>query len=117
MIDYRSALAILALLPVAAASGSGAQATEAVCFEVVIPQRPMQLDSPLRVNKCTGETWILVRSYNVNKGKGRVVYRWVALETENKPQAGNGGSVASAPKREAPRADDKCFEFAGRRYC
>jgi len=92
------------------------------CFEIIVPQRDMQPASPLLFNKCTGATWLLVRSPAASGGanrSGRPGYRWVSLEVDDpSPSAAKGGTAdASIPAAGPARPDEKCFEFTGRRFC
>jgi hypothetical protein len=113
----RLAFAVLAASFTAAAYHSAqAQAADArlaaeACFEFILPQRYMQLTSPLLFNRCTGATWMLVKSGN------RSVYRWVSLQIDDPV-------TTSSAVAEVPRLQDKpivpktkCFEFTGRRFC
>jgi hypothetical protein len=94
------------------------------CFEIVAPDRHREPAAPLRFNRCTGETWILVRfSAAVKDGRRRASarYRWVALEIsegdwEKEPKAASGVSPHAASKP-SKAAEGRCFEFSGRRYC
>jgi hypothetical protein len=112
----RFALAVLAASLTAAAYSARAQATGArpaaeACFEFILPQRYMQLTSPLLFDRCTGATWVLVKSGN------RSVYRWVSLEIDDPITTSSG--IAGVPRLQdkpiMPNA--KCFEFIGRHFC
>jgi hypothetical protein len=115
----RFALAALAASFVAGSTyGASAQASPpkpaaGSCFELILPERRTQLPSPLLFNRCTGATWVLVKSGS------RSVYRWVSLEIDDPLLAGEKDRVAGAPKPQAkPSAPgEKCFEFTGRRFC
>ena len=113
----RFALAVLAASLTAAAYHSArAQATGSrpaaeACFEFILPQRYMQLTSPLLFDRCTGATWVLVKSGN------RSVYRWVSLEIDD-PITTNSGIVAVPRLEDKPIVPNaKCFEFTGRHFC
>ena len=94
----------------------------ASCFEIILPQKPRDLTSPLLFNRCTGATWLLVRRGSASGGAGRrarAAYRWISLDIDDSAPAGGDDRVADAPKPEAePGAPaEKCFEFTGRRFC
>ena len=66
-----------------------------------------------RLNRCSGQTWILVRTYRpAAKGNpGQYVYQWSALASE-------GPEARLREPTQAPAAGgDKCFVFQGRRFC
>jgi len=129
----RSLLLVLALwLAAISADRAGAQSADAgppagACFEIVPPQRHAQPQSPLLFNKCTGQTWILVRTpvqaaYGARGG--RAAYRWALLEVEaaRPGEAANPQDHLAAVPRPAagggPRTGGtKCFEFTGRQFC
>jgi hypothetical protein len=119
----RCALAFLAVsLAGAPSNGASAQASEskrgaASCFEMILPQRQIQLNSPLLFNRCTGATWLLVRNQGTG-GSARSTYRWVSLEVDDPLPARSKGGIDHAPKPAGvPSAGSKCFEFSGRRFC
>ncbi len=87
------------------------------CFEIVVPQRQMQPDSPLLFNKCTGATWLLAKAGKWN-GKSRG-YRWVSLEIENPVPANQAirGAPLAAPQASPTAPSEQCFDFVGRRFC
>jgi hypothetical protein len=102
-----------------AALAAGPDEASSRCFEIIVPQRQTQPDSPLLFNKCTGATWLLVRSHKWN-GKSRG-YRWVSLEVDNLPRVDQSTrippSATATPEAKPPITGEKCFEFTGRRFC
>ena len=110
---------VLALLTSSLTGAFGAAAAQAqepgrpagACFEIVVPSRSAPLAHPLLLNKCTGATWVLVKT-----DRGRLPYRWFALETDSPPVAdGRGRRTTAAPDPNRP--GQKCFELSGRRFC
>ena len=95
------------------AQASGPKQAAGSCFEIILPQPQTQLTSPLLFDRCTGATWMLVRSGT------RSVYRWASLAIDDPLLAGGKDRVAVAPKPEAAPGSPgrKCFEFTGRRFC
>ena len=57
------------------------------CFEIIAPRQHTQPDSPLRFNKCSGETWLLVWAPKEGRRAVRPIYRWSSLEVEGVPRA------------------------------
>ena len=116
------ALAFLAVsLAGAPSNGASAQASEskrgaASCFEMILPQRQMQLNSPLLFNRCTGATWLLVRHQGTG-GSARPTYRWVSLEVDDPLLARSKEHHAPKPAGVPGFTGSKCFEFSGRRFC
>ena len=119
MSGQRLALIVLAASLVGApsdgalAQASGPKQAAGSCFEIILPQPQTQLTSPLLFDRCTGATWVLVRSGT------RSVYRWASLAIDDPLLAGGKDRVAVAPKPEAAPGSPgrKCFEFTGRRFC
>jgi hypothetical protein len=112
-----AALALGTICIGSAALAAGPDEASSRCFEIIVPQRQMQPDSPLLFNKCTGATWLLVRTGKWNaRTRG---YRWVSLEADNPPRANPDARVAPspAPAAKPPVPGEKCFEMAGKRFC
>lgn len=108
-------------------SGAAAQALDhdqsvGPCFAIVVPQTQMRLPSPLLFNKCTGETWMLVKTRTRSGTKppaGAISYRWVRLEVERSFPSSPKDRPVSQPKPVVRPVDAQngCFEFVGRRFC
>jgi hypothetical protein len=113
---WRIALAAPLVVPPGLAFAAGPDQPPNPCYEIIVPQRQTPPDSPLLFNKCTGETWLLVRTGKWNaRTRG---YRWVSLEADNPARINPDARVApSAPAAKPPAPGEKCFEMAGRRYC
>ena len=114
----------MALLFVGVSGVAGAQAQPGglvdACFEVIVPRRQTP-PAPLLVNRCTGATWLLMRTgeAGVEGGRVRLPYRWVALEADRPLPAGREEHVTapSTPSAKAAIPGKNCFEFTGRRFC
>jgi hypothetical protein len=91
-----------------AAQGAASRSPVDSCFEIIRPQRDMPLANLLLFNRCTGATWVLVRSNT------RSVYRWRAVHIED-PVLVDSKDQVLAPTEGIPEA--RCFNFAGRRFC
>jgi hypothetical protein len=81
------ALQILAFnLPIGAAVAQDNRSSGA-CFDFVSPQQGITPGSVLKVNKCTGESWMLTRtrlSEAKTNSPGTYAYRWVPLSHDEK---------------------------------
>jgi hypothetical protein len=103
---------VIILLLALSADGAFAQGTQAACFEVFTGSSKTRFAGAILLNRCSGQTWILVRSYQpAPKGRaGQPVYRWNAIASD---------VAIPKPSTDAPvaAAGDKCFIFQGRRFC
>src|ERR1041384_1007599 len=54
------------------------------CFELFVPGQNARPAAPLRFNRCTGESWMLVRESPkaITRKAGTARFRWVLLEVE-----------------------------------
>jgi hypothetical protein len=86
----------------------------ASCVEV-IPAQPGAAPAIL-LDRCSGQTWQLVRSY---AGRHGVRYAWHPLLRQEAAAAPQKASAVAAPARpKAPAAgNSKCFSFNGRTFC
>jgi hypothetical protein len=96
-------------------SGAIAQTPEVgeptrACYEVIAGRVDSQSEGAILVNRCSGQTWILVRT--------RLAYRWSPIATADTQVA---ASPPSPPKVHFPKPaaqnNSKCFTFQGRQYC
>jgi hypothetical protein len=79
------------------------------CFHVIEGQANVPPGAPVLVDRCTGNTFVLVRA----KG-GATAYRWAPIG-----RSGEGETVAARPSSAVPRAKAtaNCFSYNGRSYC
>src|SRR5262249_39916699 len=93
------------------AQGAASRSAVDSCFEIIRPQRDMPLVNLLLFNRCTGTTWVLVRS------NARSVYRWRAVQIED-PVLVDRKDQVLAPKEPATKGipEAKCFNLDGRRF-
>ena len=97
----------------ACAGAAAAQEQRGPCFDVVAGPAETRPIGAILLNRCSGQTWILVRTYRpAAKGNpGQYVYQWSALASE-------GPEARLREPTPAPAAGgDKCFVFQGRRFC
>jgi len=86
------------------------------CFDVVPAQAKSSSTAAILVNRCSGETWVLVRTQETDQRvqTGGFGYRW-------RPIAIDRAEAAVQPQRrpvtEPPKARAKCFVFDGRQFC
>ncbi|MET0631482.1 MAG: hypothetical protein ABWY47_17660 [Xanthobacteraceae bacterium] len=94
------------------ADAVSAQEQRGACFDVLAGPAEMKPAGAILLNRCNGQTWILVRTYQAPaKGSpGHFVYRWSALASDGIEPRPRSGEPAAA-------AGDKCFTFQGRRFC
>jgi hypothetical protein len=94
------------------------------CFQVFQPQRHTLPATPLLLNRCTGETWILVRrpvGTSNRKRSQEPAFRWIALEVDQAIAVSERKDV-NVSSRPVPRKSlgvdgRKCFFFTGREFC
>jgi hypothetical protein len=104
---------LLIELPAADASAQTAEA-QPHCFDIITPRNTAQPDGSILLNRCTGQTWLLIR----NARRGSVLgYRWNLLVAV-------GGEISKPlPRPEPPMpaparpSTGKCFSFQGRQFC
>ena len=104
------------------AGGACAQASapEAACFEVLVGPSETKPAGAILLNRCNGQTWLLVRTYEASRGS--LIYRWSAIATD--PASPKATTSAPArppigpPSASTPAVTgDKCFVFQGRKFC
>jgi hypothetical protein len=115
LVPFLFAPPVAALLGIAMAAQAAESARDFACFEIIGPQRHTEPGAPLLLNRCTGSTWLLVRSGSRN----RLGYRWAPLDAPVMVQAtqSHNGNVAPKPSETDASPTANCFFFAGRRYC
>ena len=77
------------------------------CFQM-LPATPDTLPgSPMLLNKCTGDTYVLSRVRYKKKSRVRTIYRWVPI------------AIGDRQAQPVPKVSggENCFEFNGRRFC
>jgi hypothetical protein len=78
------------------------------CVEIVALRSDAHPAGAILLNRCSGQTWMLVRYQSTVRGSP--VYRWSAIASDsNEPRP----PLPAAPAASA----DKCFTFQGRRFC
>jgi hypothetical protein len=106
-----SPMGCLVALAVMAFPGGALRAQEAqtgACFNIVMGNTDKSEVGAFLLNRCSGESWILMRARQSAKG-GRS-YRWSHID------AGPSGPP-SPPAERATANSSKCFTFQGRRFC
>ena len=85
------------------------------CFEVTLAQTKPSLTGAMLLNRCSGETWLLVRTHKTNQFPQTTSgYRWqpIAIDRVKEAIEPPPGPVPAIPKQTA-----KCFIFDGRQFC
>lgn len=87
------------------------------CFEVTLAQTKPSLTGVMLLNRCSGETWLLVRTHNTDQlspTTSGFVYRWrpIAIDREEK-----ANELPPRPILATPQLTAKCFVFDGRQFC
>jgi hypothetical protein len=77
------------------------------CFQMFAAVPDTLPGSPMLLNKCTGDTYVLSRVRHRKKSRVRTVYQWVPIAIGERhaqpvPQVSGG---------------ENCFKFNGRRFC
>jgi hypothetical protein len=107
-VRYLLAAMVFSLPPGAAVAQSVPSQTG--CFEIVAARSESHPSGSILLNRCSGQTWMLVQAYPSPAG-GTAVYRWSAIASDAtaEPRPSAGAPVATT--------SDKCFMFQGRRFC
>jgi hypothetical protein len=99
--------ALLAVPAIAAADDplpKAAPASTGACFEaIVLPAARLDSTGILRINKCSGESWLLMKT-SPQAHPGREAYEWMPILV--------GSDAASHAAVGA-----KCFVFNNKQYC
>jgi hypothetical protein len=101
-------LIVLALTALLAGAVRAQDAQTGGCFSIVTGNTDRPEAGAFLLNRCTGESWILVRAHQ--SAKGGHSYRWSPI------QAGPS-HVPSSPAGSAAAKSSKCFTFQNRRFC
>jgi hypothetical protein len=100
---------LVALASVANSSGA-ARAQDAQtggCFSIVTGNTDRPEAGAFLLNRCTGQSWILMRAHQ--SAKGGHSYRWSPIAGPSDPP--------SRPVESAATKSSKCFTFQNRRFC
>jgi hypothetical protein len=100
------AVTLIGLVP----ERAGAQLQDG-CFEVVAAQG--NLAGTILLNRCSGETWLLVKTNATENGSP--VYRWRPVAVEETESAPAPAQAQAPPVPKTTRG--KCFTFDGRQFC
>src|SRR5262249_10646624 len=93
-----AALASLVCEPAAAQSP-----TQGACFDIIRGSADGQAAGAFLLNRCNGQTWILMRSQRGGANRGRTVtYRWTRVPSEPTPEERSPAPVGAAPVGAAP---------------
>ena len=86
------------------------------CFEVTLAQTKPSLTGVMLLNRCSGETWLLVRTHKTDQlpQTSGFVYRWRPIAIDRVEKATELPPHPMPPMRQ-PTA--KCFVFDGRQFC
>ena len=86
------------------------------CFEVTTAQTKPSLTHVVLFNRCSGETWLLVRTHKTDQlpQTSGFVYRWRPIAIDRVEKAAELPPHPIPPIRQ-PTA--KCFVFDGRQFC
>jgi hypothetical protein len=85
-----------------------------VCFDMARPATQSALGTIL-LNRCTGQTWMLVLGRTKN-GKA-LAYRWRPIARNTTELAANPASVVPRVRLPAGGNSARCFTFQDRRFC
>lgn len=102
----------LALLPVVAmAQSAPPPPAGGACYEMLPGEANTLPGSPMLINKCTGQTYVLMRGPAKGKAAGSPAYRWQPIAVGDDAPEARPKPAAAAP------AGHKCFSFDGRQFC
>ena len=101
----------LVLLPVVGVAQSAPPLPAGgACYEMFPAEANTLPGSPMLINKCTGQSYVLARVPAKEKGAAGQSYRWQPIAMADVAE------VKSKPATAAP-AGHKCFSFDGRLFC
>jgi hypothetical protein len=83
---FRTLQLLTMTIPLIAHTAMAQTATPQECFQVIAPVAPAGTVSPtvlgaLKVNRCTGETWVLSLLSGIGSSKGQA-WRWTPVSSE-----------------------------------
>jgi hypothetical protein len=108
---FNSLTCAIVLLPAAAMAQSAPPPGGGACYEMLAAEANTLPGRPLLINKCTGQTFVLMRVPPKGKPAGGSAYRW-------QPIAVGDDSAEAKPKpATAATAGHKCFSLDGRKFC
>jgi hypothetical protein len=86
------------------------------CFDITPAQARPSLTGVILLNRCNGETWLLVRTHETTQRlqTSGFVYRWRPIAIDGVDEA---NQLQPRPVSEIPKARAKCFVFDGRQFC
>ena len=87
------------------------------CFEVTRTQTKPSLTDVMLLNRCSGETWLLVRTHKTDQflqTSSGFVYRWRPIAIDRVKEA---IQLPPRPVPAMPKPTAKCFIFDGRQFC
>ena len=86
------------------------------CFEVTLAQTKPSLTDVMLLNRCSGETWLLVRTHKTDQlpQTSGFVYRWRPIAIDRVEKA---TELPPRPIPAMPQPTAKCFVFDGRQFC
>jgi hypothetical protein len=79
-----------------------------LCFELHPPTPAHPPHAPLLLNRCTGETFILIAGKSTKRRAAPAGYLW---------QPVSKGGATAAVSTPAPATGSKCFSYDGRKFC
>jgi hypothetical protein len=87
------------------------------CFEVTLTQTKPSLTDAILLNRCSGETWLLVRTHKTDHLPQTIsgfAYRWRPIAIDRVEKA---IELPPRPIPAIPQSTAKCFVFDGRQFC
>lgn len=102
--------ALLVLTGCLLLAGRPALAQTTPCYEVIPPRAKGEPTAPMLVDKCSGRTWVLVRS-------GRGVYRWTVVDMDYDKPKTTDRPVTDTQSAKSDGDPKKCFTFNNRKFC
>ena len=87
------------------------------CFEVTLAQTKPSLTDVMLLNRCSGETWLLVRTHKTDQlpqTTSGFAYRWRPIAIDRVEKA---NELPPRPIPATPQPTARCFVFDGRQFC
>jgi len=100
-----------------AGSAAAQDAPKGACFDIIAGNTDTQLAGTILLNRCSGQTWILVRNQRRTADGSRYQWSLLANAPREEPPPTAKVPTAKSPPAKSATTSGKCFTFQQRRFC